>query len=355
MPILKMVQVTAGPTGVRLAATDLELGLQRTFPIPVLESRTFLIPCDPIHDFVRELASETITWTIDDEDHITITGGKAKAKFNGMTGTEYPTLPAIPEPFVFSVPPADLTHILKETLPAVGDADQSRYILNAVKLSLMPGSTPMLRGVGTDGHRLVVSQRSTGTWLSPVQEPHDLLIPKKAGKLLLQLIDDKDMPPIACGMNEALAGFKVGDYLVTSRLLDGKYPNHEAVMPPLTTARFTIPKAVFEDSLRRVSVINGKDTKPVELTVAHHYITLHAMNVDLGEATEIIETPSAEEDFKAGFNTRYLLDALETMPGEHCQFHMDSPLAPCVLTAPELTTQFKHIVMPISLDPKKAA
>jgi len=345
---LTMIHVTTSHTGVRLAATDLELGLQRTLPIPLMEGRTFLIPDAPIYEFIKELTTDTVRWSIDDDHYITITSGKAKAKFNGMNAQDYPALPPLPDPFIFSLPAHDLSQLLTETLPAVGETD-GRYILNALKLTISNTPSPTLQAVGTDGHRLVITQRTTGTWLTRQQDSRNLLIPKKAGKVLHTLIPEKDTTLIAIGANQSLAGFQIGDYLLTSRLLDGSYPAYDRIIPTLTTARLTVSKTVLEDSIRRVSVIGGKDTKPMELCIAENYLTLHASNVDLGAATEILETSTATQPFKAGFNAQYLLDALETMPGEQCQLFMESPQTPCVLTAPGLTTQFKHIIMPLTL------
>lgn len=345
---LTMIHVTTSHTGVRLAATDLELGLQRTLPIPLMEERAFLIPDAPIYEFIKELTSDTIRWSIDDDHHITITSGKAKAKFNGMKAEDYPALPPLPDPFIFSLPAKDLSQLLTETLPAVGEAD-GRYILNAIKLTISNAPSPTLQIVGTDGHRLVITQQNTGTWLTRHHDTRHLLIPKKAGKVLQTLIPDKEPPLIAIGANQSLAGFQIGDYLLTSRLLDGSYPAYDRIIPTLTTARLTVSKTVLEDSIRRVSVIGGKDTKPMELSIADNHLTLHAHNVDVGEATETLETPTSAQPFKAGFNAQYLLDALETMPGEHCQLYMESPQTPCVLTTPDRTTQFKHIIMPLTL------
>ncbi len=346
---LHMIHVSTSHAGVRLAATDLQLGLHRTLPIPMIEERAFLIPDAPIYEFTKELTTDMVRWTIDDEYHITITSGKAKAKFNGMKPEDYPILPPLPQPFLFSVPGQDIAQLLAETLPAVGEPD-GRYILNALKLSFSNTPEPTLQLVGTDGHRLVITNHTTGTWLTPQHDARHLLIPKKAGKILGALIPEKDPPLIAIGATPALAGFKIGDYLMTSRLLDGTYPSYERIVPPLDTARATVAKSVLEDSIRRVAVIGGKDTRPMELSISEDHLTLHTSNIDIGEATETIAATAAQP-FKAGFNAQYLLDALTTMPGEQCQLFMESSKAPCVLTLPGQHGRFKHIIMPLSLTP----
>jgi DNA polymerase III subunit beta len=349
MPVLKHLLITATPTGLTLAATDLELGLQRTLDIATGTDEALLAPSDPIFDFLRELTTETIHWTTDSAHNITITAGKTKAKFKGLDAKDYPALPSIPEPWLCCLPPADLDQLLAETLPAVGETD-ARYILNSLRLHFAGDPEASLEVVGTDGHRLVVTKRTTGTWLTKDHRPQTILIPKKTGKVLRALLADTEEQQIAFSASQSLAAFRLGPYRVTSRLMEGAFPLYDKIIPAKPAIRFTIPKLVFEDPLRRVSVISGRDAKPITVAVQSNQVVLKAVNIDLGEATETIETQTypTEEQFVTGFNTDYLLDALATMPGEQCNVHMDNPLAPCVLTTPQHPF-WKHIVMPVKI------
>lgn len=349
MPVLKHLLVTATPTGLTLAATDLELGLHRTLEVTAGDDETLLVPTDLIFDFLHELNTETIQWTTDSAHNITISAGKAKARFKGLDAKEYPVLPSIPEPWLCCLPPTDLDHLLAETLPAVGEAD-ARYILNSLRLHFAGEPEASLEAVGTDGHRLVVTKRATGTWLTQDHRPQTILIPKKTGKVLRALLADTEEQQIAFSASQTLAAFRLGPYRLTSRLMEGTFPLYDKVIPAKPAIRFTIPKLVFEDPLRRVSVISGRDAKPITVAVQSNHVVLKAVNIDLGEATETIETQTfpTQEQFVTGFNTRYLLDALQTMPGDQCDVHMDNPLAPCVLTTPQQPF-WKHIVMPVKV------
>ena len=349
MPVLKHLLVRATPTELTLAATDLELGLQRTLDVSTGGDEALLAPTDPILDFLRELTTDTIQWATDSAHTITITAGKAKAKFKGLDAKEYPALPGIPKPWLCCLPPGDLDQLLEETLPAVGEAD-ARYILNALRLQFAGDPEASLEVVGTDGHRLVVTKRTTGTWLTTDHRPQTILIPKKTGKVLRALLADTEEQQIAFSTSNALAAFRLGPYRITSRLMEGAFPLYDKVIPAKPAIRFTIPKLVFEDPLRRVSVISGRDAKPITLAIEANRVVLKAVNVDLGEATEAIDTETfpTKEQFLTGFNTHYLLDALETMPGEQCDVHMDTPIAPCVLTTPE-QKDWRHVIMPVKV------
>ncbi|HJT20077.1 MAG TPA: DNA polymerase III subunit beta [Nitrospira sp.] len=346
MAVLKYLLVTATPTGLTLAATDLELGLQRTLDVTVGVSESLLMPSDPLVDFLRELTTETIQLTTDSQHAITISAGKAKAKFKGLDPKEYPALPSLPEPWLCSLPPADLDQLLAETLPAVGEAD-ARYILNSIQLQFGGDPEASVEAVGADGHRLVVTKRTTGIWLTKDHRPRTVLMPKKAGKVLRLLLADTEEEQMAFSASSSLAAFRLGPYRLTSRLMEGNYPLYEKVIPAKPAIRFTVPKLAFEDPLRRVSVISGRDAKPITLAIEENRVVLKAVNVDLGEATEAIDTQTfTKEQFLAGFNTHYLLDALETMPGEQCDVHMDTPISPCVLTTPE-QKDWRHVIMPV--------
>ena len=347
LPILKHILVTTTASHITLAATDLELGLQRHMAIPCPESCSFVVPADPVLEFIRELHAPTVQWTVDSTHNMTISAGKTKAKFTGLDAQDYPALPAIPAPLLFSLPIGDLQDLLNETLPAVGEQTE-RYILNAIRFQMIDGAIPILQAVGTDGKRLVLTSRATGTWLTKDHETKTMLVPKKIGKVLKTLLANVDDTHIGIGLSANLAGFQLGATMLTSRLMEGQYPKHEGVIPQKTNALFTLPKLNLEDPLRRVSVISGRDAKPIQVKIRPTEILLQAVNVDMGEATESIEITSTRDELVTGFNTHYLLDALASMPGEHCQVYMDSPLAPCLLTTPE-RPEWNHIVMPLKV------
>lgn len=346
LPILKHVLVSTELTHLTLSATDLELGLHRTLSINCPERSSFLLPAETVLEFVRELNEPNIQWTIETKT-LTISAAKTKAKFNILEATEFPSLPPAPDPAIFSLPIADFDAVLQETLPAVGEQD-ARYILNAIRLKLTEAAAPTLEAVGTDGKRLVVTSRATGAWLTQDHEDKVMLIPKKVGKVLKGMFSNCEDTQLAIGLSQNLVGFTVGPVLLTSRLMEGQYPNYKAVIPARKTLLFSLPKLHLEDPLRRVSVINGRDAKPIHMNVRNNEIVLKAVNVDMGEATETIETGHASPDLTVGFNTNFLLDALETMPGEDCDVYMDSPLAPCVFTT-KAQPNFLHLVMPIKV------
>ena len=350
MPLLKYLSIKAVPNEFTIAGTDLELGLQRTFAVAHTSTEELLIPAEPLFEFLRELETETIQFGTDNQHAVTVTGGKAKAKFKGMDAKDYPVLPDVPAPWRLSIPTDPFSHLLSETLTAAGEQD-ARYILNSIRLHLSGDPDVAVEAVSTDGHRLVVTNRSIGTWLTKDHSAQTLLLPKKTGKILSALMASSEEDQLAIGLSKSLAGFRLGPYVLTSRLMEGNYPQYQAVIPKQPKMRFTLKKAVLEDPLRRVSVIAGRDSKPIVLTVGHNAVTLRAVNVDLGEATETIDTPTVEtpEPFVAGFNTDYLLDALTSMPGEHCSLLMDSPTTPCVFTSPE-ALGYTHIVMPVRVE-----
>ena len=347
MPILSHLCMNVSLKGLTLAATDLELGLARTLEHSSVIEEELLIPVEPVLEFVRELKTDTVQWTTDNHFTLTISADKAKVKVKGLPSNEFPAIPPLPTPWIYSLPTTDLDRILTETLPVIGEED-TRYIMNSIRLQISGNAAPVFEGVGTDGHRLVVTQRETGTWLSTDHNERAILVPKKTGKTIRTLVSITDAEQIAISLSKSLVAFKIGPYQLTSRLMEGNFPSYLPALDNMPITRFTIAKAALEDPLRRVSVINGREGKLITLIVGTNYLTLKASNTDMGEAIETIDIPTEGTDspFITGFNTEYLLDALETMPGQQCRIQMNDPLSPCLLTTPECPG-YKHIVMPL--------
>lgn len=345
LPILKCLRVETTSSALMLSGTDLELGLHQSLPVQCPGQQTMIVPIEPVLDFIRALSGDTIDWHLMANQSLTIQSGKAKATFKLAASSEYPALPDPPTPLLFSISATDLEALLLETLPAVGEND-SRYVFNAIRLSLTHRAEATLELVGTDGKRLVKTHRMTGTWLTQDNEPKTAFIPKKAGKLIAAMLSHSTEARIGIALSSTLVGFQVGSLYLTSRLMEGSYPSIDRAIPPPSVPFFTLPKIQFAAPLRRVSVINDGEGESIHLTVRGRDLILNAHNVNLGEATETIELPEPGQELTVGFNTQFLLDALASMPGDQCRLQMESPHSPCLVTTPE-RPEWQHVVMPL--------
>lgn len=350
LPILANALLEAAPTGLTVLGTDLETGFQGSYDVTVQKPERVTVNARALCDVIKELDPEhPITWQADEKHVIKLVSGNSRFTLHGMSADDYPQLPAFDEPAQFSIPSPALLTCLQQVLPAVSDQDQ-RFVLQSVLITISTQPTqesPALELVGTDGHRLVIAESDAGTWTTSAPQPLNALIPKKAAQLLATLLAQEDTLAIPIAFSKKLFCVTVKNLILTSRLIEGTYPNYQQVIPVLNGARMEIDRDIFEEALHRVAVVSRDQTQAVRLALTPDTLTIHAQNADVGEGTESIPAVVADKEFKAGFNARYLLDALRTCPGGRLQLHMKEPLSPCVLVCPGGQSGWKHVIMPV--------
>jgi DNA polymerase III subunit beta len=242
-----------------------------------------------------------------------------------------------------------LNDLIRKTLFAVGDND-ARYILNGLLVSLTASDKQAtLRLVGTDGHRLAVAEQDISASLAK-DAPKEMkaIIPKKAAQEMRRLLEEGGDGEPLIGFTKNLMIFRKSGLLLTSRLMEGNYPNYQQVVPEETTKQVTLDKAEFEGALRRVAVLSRDKTNAVKVTFASDHVTLFSSNPDFGEATEELPAKNTGSEVTTGFNARYLLDVLSVVDGESVSLQMETPLSPCMIKEPA-NHGFTCVVMPIKV------
>jgi DNA polymerase-3 subunit beta len=288
--------------------------------------------------------------TVGANNWATIQSGKSQFKIVGLPSTEYPALPAIEREGLTPLSGAGLANLIRKTLFAVGDND-ARYILNGLLITLnVSDKKTTLRLVGTDGHRLAVADQEASQPAGK-EGPKEIkaIIPKKAAMEMRHLLEEGDGEPLI-GFTKNLMIFRKSGLLLTSRLMEGTYPNYQQVIPKdkESDKRVTVSKPEIEGALRRVAVLSRDKTNAVKVTFAQGKITLFSSNPDFGEATEELPAQYKGESLTTGFNARYLLDVLGVVDGESVTMQMDAPLSPCLVREPG-NAGFTCVVMPVKV------
>ena len=350
MPILSNILLEAKSDGVDIIATDLELGMRGLYKAAVKEPGSITLSARKLYEILKELPDGDIELTVGANNWATIQSGKSQFKIVGLPSTEYPALPAIEREGLTPLSGSGLANLIRKTLFAVGDND-ARYILNGLLITLtVTDKKTTLRLVGTDGHRLAVADQET-TQPAGKEGPKEIkaIIPKKAALEMRNLLEEGDGEPLI-GFTKNLMIFRKSGLLLTSRLMEGTYPNYQQVIPKDKEAdkRVTVPKAEMEGALRRVAVLSRDKTNAVKVTFAAGKITLFSSNPDFGEATEELPAQYKGESLTTGFNARYLLDVLGVMDGESVTLQMDAPLSPCLVREPG-NASFTCVVMPVKV------
>ncbi len=347
LPILANALLETTPAGLTVLGTDLETGFQGTYDVTVQKPGRVTVSARALCDVIKELDPEhPITWQADEKHVIKLVSGNSRFTLHGMSAQDYPQLPAFDEPAQFSIPSSALLTCLQQVLPAVPDQDQ-RFVLQSVLITMKPPDSPSIEIVGTDGHRLVIAESDAGTWTTSAPQQLNALIPKKAAQLLAALLAQEDSLDVPIAISKKLFCVTVKNVILTSRLIEGTYPNYQQVIPVLNGARMEIDREIFEEALHRVAVVSRDQTQAVRLALTPDTLTIHAQNADVGEGTESIPAVVAGKEFKTGFNARYLLDALRTCPGKRLQLHMKEPVSPCLIVSPDSHSRWKHVIMPV--------
>ncbi len=350
MPILSNILLEAKSDGVDIIATDLELGMRGLYKATVKEPGTITLSARKLYEILKELPDGEIDLTVGANNWATIQSGKSQFKIVGLPSTEYPALPAIEREGLTPLSGTGLANLIRKTLFAVGDND-ARYILNGLLITLTASDKKTtLRLVGTDGHRLAVADQDVGS-AAGKDGPKEIkaIIPKKAALEMRHLLEEGDGEPLI-GFTKNLMIFRKSGLLLTSRLMEGTYPNYQQVIPKDKEAdkRVTVSKPELEGALRRVAVLSRDKTNAVKVTFASGKITLFSSNPDFGEATEELSAQYRGEALTTGFNARYLLDVLGVVDGESVTLQMDAPLSPCLVREPG-NAGFTCVVMPVKV------
>lgn len=349
MPILSNILLEAKQDGAEIVATDLEIGMRGLYKATVVETGGVTISARKLFEIIKELPPGEIELSAGDNNWTTIRAGKSQFKIVGLPSADYPALPAIEREGLTPLSGDGLLELIRKTLFAAGDND-ARYILNGLLVTLVnTDKKTALRLVGTDGHRLAVAEQEVGkAELKGGPQEIKAIIPKKAAQEMRRLLEERGDNEPLIGFAKNLMIFRKSGLLLTSRLMEGNYPNYQQVIPKEGGKRISVNRQELESALRRVSVLSKEKASAVKVSFAPGKMTLFSSSPDYGEAIEEIPASYEGEELSSGFNARYLLDVFSVMDGENVSLQMDTPLSPCLVQESE-SPGFKCVVMPIKI------
>ena len=371
MPVLSNILLETKQDGVGLVATDLEapqsprgcrsspsrtaraLARRRTTRVfapgsslgehELTQLLYYVFGC---HGYL-EVADGEVTFTTQENNWVQIQAGRSQFKIVGMAASEFPALPTIEREGRVAIPGSGLASLLRKTLFAVGDND-ARYILNGLLITLLSSEKKItMKLVGTDGHRLAIAESELANAGTDLPKEVKAIIPRKAAQEMRRLLEEEEGEPLL-GFTKNLVTFQKSGLYLTSRVMEGTYPNYQQVIPKESAKKAVIERAAMEGALRRVAVLSKDKTNAVKLMLQAGTLTLHTSNPDLGEATEEVPAQYRGESLTTGFNARYILDALAVMDGEAVTIEINSPLSPCLMKS-DGDPGFLCVVMPMKI------
>ena len=343
IPILSNVLLRAIGSALEFKATDLEREVVEQAPAEIMTPGAVTVPAHMLHDIVRELPDGAEVEMVRDpeRDRLTLTAGQARFALQTLPAEDFPDLAVGEMSHEFTVAAADLKKLLDKTRFAIS-TEETRYYLNGIYLHTATGDGPTLRAVATDGHRLaqVEIPRPDGADGMP-----GVIIPRKTVHELHRLLEDTDAE-VKVGVSTTKVRFEIGTVTVTSKLIDGTFPDYVRVIPQNNDKVLGVSNAQFKSAVDRVSTIASERGRAVKLNLADNRMILSVSNPEGGSATEELSVSYTSSPLEIGFNARYLLDIADQLDSDNAVFKLADPGSPTLIRDAEDDSAL-YVLMPM--------
>ena len=319
-----------------LAATDMEISIRASLDGEIEGDASVVVPGRLLTDLVRLLPEDTVTLAYDEgEGVLAVTSGSHASRLNVYSAEDFPRLPPLDIPLQKIDSAALLSTI--EKVGRAASRDESRPVLTGVLVRFEGDKLVM---AATDSYRLAVKE----TVLSASGPELDAIIPARALQELARLA--AGVEEIELGVHENHIVFSAGDVWLTSRRIDGQFPNYKQLLPESFEVEIATPREALLEVVRRAGLMAQRNA-PLRLRFAEGELTVSAQTQDVGEATESLPIEYAGEELEIGFNPDFLRDGLEAVSGETVQLKLINRLRPGLIEAPG--ESFWYLIMPIRL------
>ncbi len=325
-----------------LLATDMEIGLRVPLEAEVIRPGSAVLPARLLLDVARSLSSDELTMELrGPEQDVELICGPTTFHLRTLRAEDFPTLP-LPSPDTRVTLP---TEAFMQTISRVAKSasrDETRPVLTGI---LMSASGQELRMVATDSYRLSVKETTLET---PLQGTLEANVPARALQELVRISQGAPGESLAVSVGQNQVIFELGDIVLSSRLIDGQFPNYRQLLPESVEHELRLASAEVTDVVRRISLLAQKNS-PLRLSFSEGTLTVSAQTPDVGEASEAIPVPFHGEPFEIGFNPEFLRDGLESVDSDELVLKLISPLRPGLIESPD-TGDFVYLIMPIRLN-----
>jgi DNA polymerase-3 subunit beta len=326
IPILSNVLIEASEGGLRLMATDLDLQVVETIEAQVETPGATTVAAHTLFDIARKMAEGSQVQLTAAEGKMGVVAGRARFSLQTLPREDFPVIAEGELPTRFDLPAETLKQIIDKTRFAIS-TEETRYYLNGIFLHVSDDTTPVLKAAATDGHRLarVTVPRPDGAEGMP-----DVIIPRKCVGELRKLLDEVD-GSVEVSLSPTKIRFGLGTAILTSKLIDGTFPDYSRVIPTGNDKLLKIDPRSFEEGVDRVATIASEKTRAVKMSLDKDKITLSVTSPENGTAAEEVPGDYSSSSFDIGFNARYLLDILGQIDGDTVEVHLADAAAPTLI------------------------
>jgi DNA polymerase-3 subunit beta len=341
IPILSNVLIEAAESGLRFTATDLDIQVVETAPASVEQVGAVTVPAHTLFDIVRKLPDGAQVELSASAGRMLVLAGRARFQLSTLPRDDFPVISEGELPCRFNLPADTLKSMIEQTRFAIS-TEETRYYLNGIYLHATGGDGPALRAVATDGHRLA---RMTVDCPEGAEQMPGIIIPRKCVNETYKLLDTAD-GDVAISLSATKIRFDLGAITLTSKLIDGTFPDYSRVIPTANDRLLKIDARSLAESVDRVAAIASERTRAVKLALDRDRVTLSVSSPENGSAAEEVPADYAAPPFEIGFNARYLLEILGHLGGDQVEIHLADASAPTLIRQ-DARAAVLYVLMPM--------
>ena len=340
MPILSNVLLVVTDSDLSITATDLEVELvARSVPDEIAAAGEITVPARKLLDICRALPEDAVIKLQLEGDRLVVRAGRSRFVLSTLPAADFPVIEDIQADRQIKLSQEDARELLEKTHFAMAQQDV-RYYLNGLLLETGAG---FVRAVATDGHRLALCELPLDDTGDQAQQ---VIIPRKGVLELQRLLGSGEEIQLAIGSNHVQA--VLGDIRFTSKLIDGRFPDYERVIPVLGDNMLRAGRDSLRSALQRAAILSNEKYRGIRLELAHQKVKIQANNPDQEEAQDELEVDYSGDGMEIGFNVNYLLDALGAVESDDVEIGFVDANSSCVIQAPG-AERARYVVMPMRL------
>jgi len=342
IPILSNVLLAAEGDRLSLTATDLDIEASDAAEAKVKKAGSITAPAQTLFDVVRKLPEGAEISLELAEGRLSISAGRSRFALPTLPAADFQTMAREAAPTKFTMEAAELRRLINKTRFAIS-TEETRYYLNGIYLHHAKGAAgPVLRAVATDGHRLALADTEAPKGSNTLK---GVIVPRKAVAEAYRLLEDGP-EAVTVEASDSKIVFRIGEAVLTSKLIDGSFPDYQRVIPKDNAKVLTVDNKAFAAAVDRVATVSAERSRSVKLSLAAGKLTLAVSHSETGQGTEELEADYDSEPMEIGFNAKYLLDVAQQIESEDTRIEFNDAASPArVLDAKDTGAQY--VLMPL--------
>lgn len=348
LAILSNILVEVEQDHIVFTGTDLDIGLKQSIPAEVFEKGVLTLPAKKLFEVARESGSPTISFQEEEKNWVKITAGSSVYRLAGMVSDEFPQFPDYNQEAMVEIDSAVMNDLIDKTIFSIAQDKENMFTLTAALFKkIEEGNTKFLQMISSDGHRLSIMKKEVDESIDRLQLNPVTLIPRRGVQEIRKFCEDRDTFQI--GIEEKQVVLQSDDSLLIIRLLEGDFPDFQALLDVLTNENIIrINRLGFLESLKRINLFTEDLFHAIKMEVEENKIILTSQNADFGSAKDELDVEYTGDPLTLGFNCRYFIDTLQVMEGEIIEACINSNESPCLISSDD-DKGFLSIIMPMKL------